>query len=160
MSDTALDLGPFHFSEDRRQERLRAKEVSRAMAEAALAALHAARDGFVTQAAEIYADGAHAAQCDCDRIDEIADRLVDAIEGLESAFEGLDVARDLALYRGPTLSRMRSRYDSARLANLAAEAFAEEILSGPAGTVLTAAVRRRTAGTPRPGGASAPGFHK
>jgi hypothetical protein len=141
MSCNAPELGQSHFAEARKAERAQAALVRRQAATAALAALHAARDDFVRQADEIYACGAAAARRDCDTLEEIAHQLASAIEGLEPAFAQLDVARDLALYRGAAVSRARSRYDAARLANAVAEVMAEETLSGPAAAVLTAAVR-------------------
>jgi hypothetical protein len=138
--------GPSCFAQARDTERTLARAARRAAGADALAALHAAREAFADHAAEAYAGGAEAALRDCDLLEQIADELVLAIERLEPAFARLDVARDLAFYRGPTLSRVRSRYDMARLAGLAAEVLAEDMLSGTAGAVLSAAVRRRCSG--------------
>ena len=146
MSDEVDEIGRSHFARSREAERASAAEDRRAAADAALAALHAARARFVEHAAGIYVSGAEAALGDCDRLEEIADQLITAIDRLRPAFDRLDVARDLALYRGATLNRARSAYDAGRLADLAAEVLSEQILCGPAAAVLAAAVRRNTAG--------------
>ena len=104
--------------------------------------LDVARTAFVAYAAEVYASGARAARDDADRLEALADRLVTMMGDLEPALDRLDVARDVALYRGAALSRRRSRYDPARMAALVAEALADETLSAPAGAVLLAATRR------------------
>jgi hypothetical protein len=145
MSRTAPELGQSHFADVRRAEQAQAALVRRQAATTALAALHAARDNFVRQADEIYACGATAARRDCEILEEIAHRLASAIEELEPAFAQLDVARDLALYRGVAISRARSRYDAAQMASAAADVMAEETLSGPAAAVLSAAVRATVA---------------
>ncbi|HTK34515.1 MAG TPA: hypothetical protein VL358_04405 [Caulobacteraceae bacterium] len=141
MSRTVPELGPSHFAEARRAEQAQAALARRHAAMADLAALHAAQDNFARQADEAYACGAASARRDCDILEEIAHQLALAIEGLEPTFAQLDVARDVALYRGAAVGRTRSRYDPARLASATAEVMAEETLSGPAAAVLTAAVR-------------------
>jgi hypothetical protein len=106
------------------------------------AALRSAREAFAEHCDANYVGGAEAALRDCDRLEALADQLATAMERLRPAVESLDVARDVALYRGPVLSRMRSRFDPQRLALLAAEALGEALLSAPAGAVLAAAARR------------------
>jgi len=111
-----------------------------------LSALQQARAAFIDHADARYTAGAQAAAADCDGLEDIAERLLALFHDLEPAFERLDVARDLALYRGPVLSFARSRYRPEALAAVAAEAIGEEMLSGPAGAVLAAAVRRAGSG--------------
>jgi hypothetical protein len=103
--------------------------------------LLAARAAFVEHAAEVYASGAAAARDDADRLEALADRLLTLADDLEPALDRLDVARDVALYRGVTLARCRSRCDPRRLAALMAEALAGELLSARAGAVLVAATQ-------------------
>ena len=104
--------------------------------------LDAARAAFGAHAAEVYGSGARAASDDADRLEALADQLLTMMGDLEPALDRLDVARDVALYRGAALSRRRSCFDPARMAVLVAEALADETLSAPAGAVLVAATRR------------------
>jgi hypothetical protein len=137
------ELGRPCFAQARETARTEAIQARRRAEAAALTILHDARERFADHAGGLYANGASAAARDGDLMEDIADRIATAIEALQPIFDRLDVARDLALYRGPVLSRARSRYDATRLTALTAEVFAEELLSGPAGAVLIAAIGRR-----------------
>ncbi len=116
-------------------------EDPRARRRDALDALHAARSAFAESTAEIYAAGAAAADADGDLIEDIAARTLAFVVALEPLFDALHVARDQALYQGPVLSRLRSRFDPERLAAIVGEALGEELLSAIAQDLLAAAVR-------------------
>jgi hypothetical protein len=107
--------------------------------------LEAAKTAFGDHARQIYIDGGAAAARDADRLEAIADRLMEAFEALEPLFDRLDLARDLTLYRGAVLGRQRAPYDAGALAELTATVISEHLLSGPAGSVLLAAVKSRSA---------------
>ena len=140
------EIGAADFQAAIRADRQAAAQARQARRIETQAALQAARDAFIDHAAEIYEDGATAAAADCDQIEAIADRLIDTLAALAPAFERLDCARDLALHRGGVLTRARRAWTPAGLAEIAAEAIAEDILCDPARRVMTAAVRARTAG--------------
>lgn len=106
--------------------------------------LQAARAAFADDADRLYVDGALAAGFDADTLEDAAERILAFTTGLEPLFDGLNVARDTAHYRGAVLSRARSRYDPGALAVVIAEVLAEEILSDAAGAVLVAAARTGT----------------
>jgi hypothetical protein len=132
-------LGAEELAEVRRVERDRRVEQRRGERARALAALHHARDAFCEQASS------PAAARDGDILEQVADRLVEWLQGLEPAVERLGPARDQALYRGPVLTRVRTSFEPAVLAERVVETLGEAVLSREAEAVLLAAVRYATA---------------
>ena len=109
--------------------------------DAALSALDQARVEFTAAAAATYEAGAQAARADCDRIEGIAARLLEFVDSIESAFERMEVAREIDCQAGARALRMqRSVWSRATLATTLCESF-EPLLSASAARVLTAAVR-------------------
>jgi hypothetical protein len=131
-------LGAEHLAEARRIQRDRRMEQRRRDRAEALAVLHRARDAFCEHV------GNPCAARDGDVLEQVADRLIEWLQGLEPEFERLGPARDQALYRGPVLTHVRASFEPRALAERIVETLGEAALSREAEAVLLAAVRYAT----------------
>ena len=91
----------------------------------ALSRLHERREAFEREAADRFHGGGEAASRDGDRLERLADRLVDWIRAADGDLEGLEVARETAAWRGPVLVRRRPRLDPPALAEALATPLAK-----------------------------------
>jgi hypothetical protein len=136
-----FDLGPGHFASARRLARDVAAAHAAADRDAAFAALREARADFAAHAEDVYESGAQLAGRDADRLEQVAERLLNLVDELQPTFDRLDIAREVA---GPAEARpdriSRSSWDRPALAASLCEAF-EPLLSRTAAQVLSAAVR-------------------
>ncbi len=125
-------VGRGDFAAARRAEAERDSRDRRLRRWQAAGALHDARSALSANAG---------AGPDCDRLEDIAARIVAFIDAIEPQFARLDEARDIASIAGPEGRRVeRSRWDRPGLAIVLAEGF-QEVLDGPALAVLVAATR-------------------
>jgi hypothetical protein len=129
-----LDATDFlHAARLERDGRRQRRELDRAEA---LAVLHHCRDTFRDQA-----DNPAAAERDADRLEHLAERLVDWSGDLKRHLERLEVSRDQVVHRGPVLTLQQSPVEPAALAQGLTESLSEGVLGAHAGAVLRAAVK-------------------
>jgi hypothetical protein len=134
-------VGAEEFAAARRASGDGAAQGARAAREAAFAALIEARAAFAEQAEQRYVSGARLAARDSDRIEALAARLLDIVDGLEAEVERLDVARDVSIEVGFSGRRFaRSRWDRAGLVVAFGEVL-QELLDPCAAAVFSAAIR-------------------
>jgi hypothetical protein len=134
MMDAAIDGSDFNLA--RIADRDRRRDEQRQTKAEALAALHRARDAFVEAA-----DHPDAASRDADRLELIADRLLDWGQTLERDLARLEGAGDRAAWRGGIQIRGQSVPETARLAAALADVVGETALGAGADSLLAAAVR-------------------
>jgi hypothetical protein len=140
MIEARPELDADDFLKAARADRDRRREQRRLAASEALATLHRARDAFRDSA-----DNPDAADRDGDRLELLADRLIDWGAALERDLGRLELACDRAFYRGSVLARQQAPLDAATLAQAFAESLCEAVLSAHASAVLLAAVKRAAA---------------
>lgn len=138
MIEQASEIDSTDFLAGARIDRARRREERDLARAEALAALHLCRDLFLDDA-----DSA-AAERDSDRLERLAERLVDWSGDLKRDLERLELGCDRSSYRGAVLVHLQSPLNVGALAESLAERLCEDALGAHAGAVLRAAVRLAT----------------
>lgn len=143
MAEDGIGLEVFGWA--RREQRLRRAAEQFARREDSVHQLWVARDGFIAAADDAQGTGSGAAWRDADRLEALAERLVDFVRSLEPALDRLEVATERSLRRTGLAVRSETPFDAFVLSDILAEALAEALLGEQARAVLVAAARKASA---------------